>query len=86
MVTCDVNNIYEFDLTFKMNVFLKTVIPYTYFFVSWQGLEQGSQTQIGQRDTFQRKMPRGPQFNEKKAYAGHKLLEKLWKQAKFDQK
>ncbi len=31
MVTSDVNNIYEFDLTFQMNVFLRTVIPYTYF-------------------------------------------------------
>ncbi len=26
---------------------------------------------------FTKKMLRGPQFNEKKAYAGHKLLEKL---------
>ncbi len=49
-------------------------------------LNQGSQTLIGQRATFERENAPWAAVHKKKAYGGYKLLEKLWKQAKFDQK
>ncbi len=47
-------------------------------------LIQGSQTRIYRRATFQRKMLRGPQFDGKRAYAGHKLLESSLNKFNFD--
>ncbi len=48
-------------------------------------LDQGSQTQIYVRATFQRKNASRAAAYQKKALAGHNLQEKLSKSAKFDQ-